>query len=311
MVQAPASAPAPGSAPSPSSGTAAAVQIGRALDSVPAPGLVIAGMCGLQGGAALASGLFPKVGAPGVVLVRLGFAGILLGALWRPRVRWNRRELAAVCATGTLLAIHHLCYYQAVARIPLGEATTVEFLGPFALSLISARRPITVLWSLLALSGVVLLSGDGAYDKVGFLFAAIAGACWASYIVVSSRLARKADSGQALALAVAWGALISLPYGLARAGTQLFSAHVLLLGLAVAVLSSVLPYSFNLAALRRIPPRTFAILSSLEPAVGALIGLIFLSQSLGLVQWTGVAAVVAASVGASARDRRKTNEDPS
>ena len=285
--------------------TRVAAAASRLLGRTPAPGLVLGGVVGLQCGAALSVGLFARVGPAGVVLLRLALAALLLGALWRPRLRLDRRTLGTVLAAGTLLAVHHLSYYEAVGRIPLGAATTVEFLGPFVIALAGSRRPVDLLWSLLAAAGVLLLGAGGtALSPAGLGFAALAGACWGGYILVSARLARSVPGGGGLALAVAWGALLSLPYGLVRAGRELLDPRVLLLALAVAVLSSVLPYSFNLEALRRIPPRVFGVLTSLEPAVGAVVGLLLLGQRLDLWQSAGVAAVALASIGATRRSAR-------
>ncbi|MDH6108707.1 inner membrane transporter RhtA [Kitasatospora sp. MAP12-15] len=282
--------------------------VSRTLGRAPAGGLVVAGLCGLQGGAALATRLYPAVGIGGVVSLRLCLAAAVLCALWRPgllreRGTGLRREpgtLGLIAAAGTLLAIHHLTYYNAVARLPLGAATTVEFLGPFALALAGSRRGADLAWALLALTGVALLGGGGlALNAVGLGFAAVAGACWAGYILVSARLAHRVRDGGALALAVTWGALLSLPFGLASGGTALLKPWVLALGLAVAVLSSVLPYSFQFEAIRRLPAGVFGILTSLEPALGAVVGLLFLDQRLAAVQWIGIAAVASASAGAT------------
>ncbi|MFF8784917.1 DMT family transporter [Streptomyces sp. NPDC015125] len=274
--------------------------MGRALEKAPAPGLVCGGIVGLQGGAALSVRLYPAVGPAGVVMLRLVIAAVVLGALWRPG--WHRQPrgtLGLVAAAGTLLAVHHLAYYEAVGRIPLGAATTLEFLGPFAIALATSRRPADLVWSLLAATGVLLLGEGGVPISLpGIGLAALAAGCWAGYILVSARLARRVSGGGGLALAVAWGALLSLPYGIAQGGSRLLDPGVLLLAAAVAVLSSVLPYSCNLEALRRIPPRVFGILTSLEPAVGAVAGLLLLGQRLGPVQWLGIAAVAAASIGA-------------
>jgi len=286
-----------------SSRTTASTVVGRFLGRVPAPGLVCGGIVGLQGGAALSVGLYPAVGPAGVVMLRLAIAAVLLGALWRPRWRHRSHGTPGIVVTaGTLLAVHHLAYYEAVGRIPLGAATTIEFLGPFALALATSRRPADLVWSLLAGAGVLLLGEGGLpLDLLGIGLAALAAACWAGYILVSARLARRAGGGGGLALAVAWGALLSLPYGIAQGGSRLLEPRVLLLAAAVAVLSSVLPYSCNLEALRRVPPRVFGILTSLEPAVGAVAGLLLLGQRLAPVQCLGIAAVAAASTGASRR----------
>ncbi|MER6734464.1 EamA family transporter [Streptomyces puniciscabiei] len=284
----------------------AALAVGRGLGTVPAPGLVLGGILGLQGGAALTTRLYPAVGPAGVVTLRLAIAALALTALWRPRIRGDRAGLGLAAAAGTLLAVHHLAYYEAVARLPLGAATTLEFLGPFAIALCGSRRAPDLLWAGLAATGVLLLSGTGtALDATGIACATLAGCCWAGYILVGKRLAGHSPDGRGLALAVTWGALLSLPYGITQAGSRLLDPGTLAVAAAVAGLSSVLPYTLQLEALRRLTPRVFGVLTSLEPAIGALIGLLFLGQHLAVAQWAGVAAVALASVGAT-----RTEESP-
>ncbi|MEU4931464.1 EamA family transporter [Streptomyces yokosukanensis] len=267
---------------------------------MPAPGLVLGGILGLQGGAALTTRLYPAVGPAGVVTLRLAVAALALTALWRPRIRGDRATLVVAAAAGTLLAVHHLAYYEAVARLPLGAATTLEFLGPLAVALCGSRRAPDLLWAGLAATGVLLLGGSGtALDTTGVVCATVAGCCWGGYILVGKRLAEGVPDGRGLALAVAWGALLSLPYGITQAGTRLLDPGILAVAAAVAVLSSVLPYTVQLEALRRLTPRVFGVLTSMEPAIGALIGLLLLGQHLAAPQWAGVAAVGLAAVGAT------------
>lgn len=284
---------------------------------MPAPGLVMGGVIGLQCGAALTTRLYPTVGPAGVVTLRLCIAAVVLTALWRPGLRGDRTTLGIAAAAGTLLTVHHLSYYEAVDRIPLGAATTMEFLGPFAIALFGSRRATDLLWACLAAAGVVLLSHSGIpLNAAGLAFATLAGCCWGGYILIGKRLAERVPDGRGLALAVTWGALLSLPYGIAQAGTRLLDPGTLALATAVAILSSVLPYTFHLEALRRLPPRIFGILTSLEPAVGALIGLLLLGQHLATPQWAGVLAVALASIGATRtpgrpREPTTTPESPS
>ncbi|MFE2037444.1 DMT family transporter [Streptomyces scopuliridis] len=274
-----------------------------AVGKIPAPGLVLGSVCGIQFGAAFSPRIYPQVGAPGVVFLRLLIAGVLLCLIWRPRrhaLNSVRGAWWTVIGAGTLLAAHHLAFYEAVKHIPLGAVATIEFLGPFGIALAGSRRAVDLLPACLAVGGVVLLGGGGIpLDPGGLALAAVAACCWAGYILVSSRMARRLSGGQGLAVAVLIAALLSAPYGVAHAGTALLNPHVLGVAALVAVASSVLPYSLNLEALRRIPPRVFGVLTSLEPAAGALFGLLILGQWLAWPQWLGIAAVALASVAAT------------
>ena len=273
---------------------------GRGLGSVPPPMLVLAGIVSVQIGAALAKLLFPIAGALGVVTLRLVLsAGVLLIA-WRPSLRMTRRAWLVVVGFGSVLAVMNAMFYEAISRIPLGVTVTIEFLGPLALALAGSRRWRDVLWALLAAGGVALLTnGGGHLSTVGLLFALGAATCWACYILLSAKLGEHTSGGNGLAVAMGIGGLLILPLGVADAGTALVHPLALVAGFGVALLSSVVPYSVELEALRRIPPRVFGVLMSLEPAVAALCGLIVLGQSLGLVQWLAICLVVGASVGAT------------
>jgi inner membrane transporter RhtA len=277
---------------------------------VPAPGLVLAGVCGIQFGAALAPRAYPQAGAAGVVFLRLLIAGVLLCLLWRPRrqaLSGVKGAWGTVLAAGTLLAGHHIAFFEAVNHLPLGIVATIEFLGPFAIALAGSRRVIDLLPACVAVGGVVLLGGGAgaSLPPAGLALAAAAACCWAGYIMVSARMATRLSGGQGLAMAITWAALLSAPYGIARAGSALLDPQVLWVAAVVAVASSVLPYSLNLEALRRIPPRVFGVLTSLEPAGGALFGLIILGQHLSRPQWLGIAAVACASVTATCLGRSK------
>ncbi|MFI2200461.1 EamA family transporter [Streptomyces sp. NPDC020192] len=282
-----------------------------ALGTVPAPGLVLGGVCGIQFGAAFSPRIYPQVGAPGVVFLRLLIAGVLLCLLCcRRREAFGsvKGSWGTVTGAGALLAGHHLAFYEAVNHIPLGAVATIEFLGPFVIALAGSRRAVDLLPACLAVGGVLLLSGGGVpLAPVGLALAAVAACCWAGYILVSSRMARRISGSQGLAPAVLWAGLLSAPYGIAHAGSALLDPYVLAVAACVAVAASVLPYSFNLEALRRIPPRVFGVLTSMEPAAGALFGFLLLGQRLAWPQWLGIAAVACASLTATflgARERR-------
>lgn len=292
--------------PSPSPRSALTALAGRTFDAIPPPALVLLGIVSVQLGSAVAKQLFGTVGSFGTVALRLFFAAVVLILLWRPPVRMNRRAWTAVLSYGVVLGLMNLCFYLALARIPLGIAVTIEFLGPLAVALAGSRRWLDAFWALLAADGVALLMGGrGDLDLVGLLFALAAGACWGLYILVSAALGRHTAEGNGLALGMAVAALVAVPVGVADGGTALIQPWVLVAGLGVALLSSVIPYSLDLEALRRLPPRVFGILMSLEPAMAALVGLIVLQELLHWSQWIAVVCVVIASVGAT-RDARTT-----
>ncbi|MEU0057808.1 EamA family transporter [Streptomyces sp. NPDC006334] len=263
-------------------------------------GLVLAGGVSVQFGGALAVTLMPRAGALGVVALRLLVAAVVLLVVCRPRLRGHSRaDWATVVVFGVTMAAMNGLFYQAVARIPLGPAVTLEVLGPLTLSVLASRRAVNLVWAALALAGVFLLGGGfGDLDPVGAAFALGAGVMWAAYIVFSARTGRRFPQADGLALAMAVGALLFVPLGLAESGARLLDPVTLGLGAAVALLSSVLPYTLELLALRRLPASTFAVLMSLEPALAALSGFLVLDQTLSAAQAAAIALVVAASMGA-------------
>ncbi|MGW0612775.1 EamA family transporter [Streptomyces sp. NPDC002788] len=271
------------------------------LGSLGPVGLVLAGGISVQFGGALAVTLMPRAGALGVVALRLLVAAVVLLLVCRPRLRGHSRaDWGTVVVFGITMAAMNGLFYQAVARIPLGPAVTLEVLGPLALSVVASRRAINVVWAVLALAGVFLLGGGGfsGLDPTGAAFALAAGAMWAAYIVFSARTGRRFPQADGLALAMAVGAVLFLPLGLAESGTKLLDPVTLGLGAAVALLSSVLPYTLELLALRRLPASTFAILMSLEPGLAATAGFLVLDQALTAMEAAAIALVIAASMGA-------------
>ena len=263
--------------------------------------LVVAGGISVQFGAAVAVTLMPRAGAAGVVTLRLVAAAIVLLLVCRPRLRGHSRaDWGTVVAFGVAMAGMNGLFYQAVDRIPLGVAVTLEVLGPLALSVFASRRLVNVLWAGLALAGVVLLGGGGfgSLDLVGVAYALGAGVCWAVYILFSARTGRRFPQADGLALAMAVAAVLFLPIGIAQAGGKLLVPSTMALGAAVAVLSSVLPYTLELLALRRLPASTFAILMSLEPAIAATAGFLILGQALSWPQALAIGLVIGASMGA-------------
>jgi inner membrane transporter RhtA len=263
--------------------------------------LVLVSALSTQLGAALAVLLFPRVGPFGVVTLRLAVSAAILLLAFRPRLRGRTRgDWALVCGFGLVLGGMNTAIYAAIERIPLGAAVTLEVLGPLALSVAAGRRLLALVWAALALGGVVLLGGGDfrALETGGVLLALAAAVGWAAYIVLSARVGRRFARAEGLALGLVVGTALALPLGVATAGAGLLVPTTLAVGAAVAVLSSALPYSLDMAALRRLPAGTFAVLTSLAPAVAALAGLAVLDQVLLPVQVLGIALVVLASAGA-------------
>ncbi|MFF1415162.1 DMT family transporter [Streptomyces sp. NPDC058289] len=273
--------------------------------------LVVTAGVSVQFGAALAVMLMPRAGAAGVVTLRLAAAALVLLLVCRPKVRgYSRSDWSTVVWFGVAMAGMNGFIYQAIDRIPLGPAVTLEVLGPLVLSVVVSRRLLNLLWAGLALAGVVLLSthgggGLGGLDPLGVAFALAAGGMWAAYIVFAARTGRRFPQADGLALAMAVAAVLSLPLGVIEAGSALLLPSTLLLGLGVALLSSVLPYTLELLALRRLPAPTFAILMSLEPAIAATAGFLILNQALSALDAAAIALVIVASMGAVRSQTRR------
>ena len=270
-----------------------------AADRVPAPLLVLAGIVSVQFGGALAATLVPVIGAGGSVVMRLLFATVLLLAFVRPRWRGHsRRAWLTVVAFGVALGLMNYTFYGSLAHLPIGVAVTIEFIGPLTLAAMLSRRWVDAVAVLAAACGVVLISEAfqtpfAELEKTGIVLALLAGAFWAAYIVLSGRTGAEFPKLEGLALAMVVATLVTLPFGVTSVPT--WTGETLLKGLGIAVLSSVLPYSFELLALRRMSAKVFGILLSLEPAFAALAGLIVLGQVLSATQLFGMALVVAAS----------------
>jgi inner membrane transporter RhtA len=263
--------------------------------------LVMGAVASVQLGAAVATTLFDDLGPAGTVLLRTGFAAVVLLLLWRPQLRGHSRtSLRDAVLFGVALAGMNLSFYGALDRIPLGIAVTLEFTGPFAVAVAGSRRATDLLWVALAAAGIVLLSPGihGSLDTTGVLLALLAGVFWATYIVLAARVGRAFSGGQGLTIAMVVATLVLLPSGIVAGGSNLGHPGLLASGLAVALLSSAIPYSLELEALRRLPKGTFGVLMSLEPAVAALVGLVALGQDLSANEVIAIALVVAASAGA-------------
>jgi inner membrane transporter RhtA len=263
--------------------------------------LVIGGIVSVQSGAAIATKLFNDVGPVGAVALRLFLSAVILAAMWRPSVRLlrgaHRRDLILF---GLALAAMNTSFYLALDRIPLGIAVTLEFVGPLGVAIAGSRQPVDFVWAGLAAVGIALLSPGvgGNLDALGACLALFAGACWAAYIYLAARVGAAFADGAGLALAMVIAGVLLIPFGVAVGGSDLLDLRVLALGVAVAILSSVIPYSFELEALRRLPTAVFGVLMSLEPAVAAIIGFVALSQDLGVNETLAIGCVVVASAGA-------------
>jgi len=253
--------------------------------------------------------MFPVVGAQGTTTLRLIFASIIMLLILRPwRAKLTAKSLKTVIVYGIALGGMNLLFYMSLRSVPLGIAVALEFTGPLAVAIFSSRRPIDFLWIALAIAGLLLLLPAGqsgqTLDPLGAAYALGAGVCWALYILFGQRAG--AEHGiQSAALGVGGAALFGAPIGIAHAGSALLTPAVIPMALAVAVLSTALPYSLEMVALTRIPARTFGTLMSIEPAFGALSGLLFLGEVLTLTQWLAIGAIIAASVGTTLSMRKE------
>lgn len=266
-------------------------------------GALLVSMTSYQCGAAIAKQLFPMVGAQGATAFRLGLGALIMLVARRPwqALRKGMRS-RALWGYGLSMGAMNLVFYMALRTIPLGIAVALEFTGPLTIALAGSRHRWDVAWIVLAVIGLLLLlplRGQAhALDPVGVLYALAAGVGWALYILFGQK-AGTAHGPDAVTLGIAMGALLAVPVGVAHAGTALLSPALLPLGVGVALLSSVLPYSLEMIALTRLPARTFSVLLSLEPAIAALAGAAFLGERLASLQWMAIAAIIVASAGAA------------
>lgn len=277
-----------------------------------AAGAVVLGSICVEVGAALAVTIFPTTGPLGIVTLRLVFAALILLIAFRPSFRGRTRaDWTTVVGFGLVLAGMNVLFYLALERLPLGATVTLEYLGPLILSVVIARRASAWLWALLAFAGVVLLSrgGFGHLDPLGVLLALGAGTCWVGYILLSARTGTRFGRLDGLAIAMAAGAVATLPLGIVTAGTVLLDPLVLVIGLGVALLSSAIPYGLEMLALRRLPAATFSILLSLAPALAAVAGLVLLGQELTVLDAVAILLVVVASMGAVRSAARSTHPE--
>jgi inner membrane transporter RhtA len=272
-----------------------------ATNVVPPTAYVVAAIVSAQVGAAAAKSLFAALGPSATVSLRTAFAALVLLLVWRPHLRGrSRADLLAALVLGVTLAGLSLSFYAALERIPLGVAMTLEFAGPLGIALVGSRRRLDFLWGVLAVAGILVLSPiGGTVDPLGAALALLGGAFWAAYILLSARIGRTIPGGGGLALAMAVTGIVTLPFGIAVGERVAAEPRLLLAALGVGLLSSVVPLSLELEALRHIPVQVFGVLMSLEPAIAALVGLVLLGEVLGLREIAAIALVVTASVGAT------------
>jgi inner membrane transporter RhtA len=269
---------------------------------------VVAAIVSVQAGAAIAKGLFPLIGATGTASLRIGISALILLAVNRPNLsRLSKAQWKAVIPYGLCLGAMNVIFYLSLVRIPLGLAVTLEFIGPLLLAVIGSRRPVEFLWVVLAAGGIAFIApwNERSIDLIGAGLALLAGACWAGYIILGRRTSKILDGGQAVTVGMIFATLVVLPFGIGNGGLGHLSPMILLSGAALALLSSAIPFSLEMSAMRQIPAKTFSILMSLEPAVAALCGLIFLGERLSLYEWMAVAMVVMASAGATLTKDKK------
>lgn len=266
-------------------------------------GLLIIAMASIQSGASLAKSMFPVVGAQGTTTLRLVFASVIMLLLLRPwRAKLTAKSLRTVIVYGMALGGMNFLFYMSLNTVPLGIAVALEFTGPLAVAIYASRRAIDFLWIALAIVGLLLLIPTGTtaagIDLVGAGYALAAGVCWALYILFGQKAG--ADNGvQTAALGVMIAALFVAPIGIFHAGAALLTPSLIPVAIGVAVLSTALPYTLEMIALTRLPARTFGTLMSIEPAIGALSGLLFLNEYLSLSQWMAILCIILASVGAT------------
>ena len=305
-ITAPAPVPTPAAAPAAPAAPRAGRSSGQGHGLGPATLMVLGSCTSLQVGAALATHLFSTTGASGATLLRLGLAAVAMLVATRPGIRtWTRAQWRAVLLFGLTLAGMNAFFYAAVARIPLGVAVTIEFLGPLTLAAVLSRRPRDLGWVLLALIGVGTLGwaggggSGGSLDIVGVVFVLVAAVFWALYILAGARAGAAVPGKGGLAVAMTFAALILVPGGMRGAAHVADRPSLLLVALGTALMASVVPYSLEFAAMRRLPKRTFGILLSLEPAVATLAGWLVLGQRVGPLAILAILAVVSASVGST------------
>lgn len=269
---------------------------------------VLGSVTALGIGTSFAKQLFPQVGSLGTTALRVGFSALLLLALWRPW-RWplSRGDAVSVIRYGIALGFMNLLFYMSLRTIPFGIAVAIEFSGPLAVAMLYSRRLVDFVWLAFAIAGLGLLLPLGqsvvSLDLEGVMYALAAAICWGAYIVFGKRLSHM-HAGHSVSMGLTVAALTVVPFGVWHAGSALLDPHILLFGLCVAAISSAIPISLEMMALKRLPQQTFGIMTSLEPAVAALLGLLLLNENLATSQWLAIVCIMLAAAGSSWTARR-------
>jgi inner membrane transporter RhtA len=281
--------------------------LARAVSAVPPPGLLVLSIVSIQLGAAVAVNLFPVLGPVGTAFLRLAFSAVLLLAAARHTIAWSaRRHAGALLLYGTILGVMNLSFYSAIARIPLGIAVAIEFIGPLGLAAATSRRPRDFAWIALAALGIVLLTPDigRTLDPLGVALAGVTGLCWATFTVMNQRIGRALPGSSGLAIGTAVAALVVLPVEVATGVPGNVDVGVLAAALLVAIFSTALPLSLEFEALKRMTARAYGILVTMEPATAAIVGAVLLGQAMGVQGILAVACVTIAALGVTISDRR-------
>ena len=277
------------------------------LEAIPAVPAILGAIVSVQAGAALAKGLFPALGPIGTVGLRVVLSAIMLMAVFRPGLRaLSSAQWRAVIPYGLILGTMNIVFYLSLSRIPLGVAVAVEFVGPLAVAVFGSRRAVDIAWVVVAAAGIALITpwSGGGTDPLGVALALAAGVCWAAYILLGGRVSRIMPGGASVATGMLIASCVALPAAFATDGFARLTLPLFLAGVGVALLSSAIPYTLEMVALKRLPARTFGILMSLEPAVAALLGVVVLHELLSFRQWLAVALIIGASAGSTLTSRR-------
>lgn len=279
------------------------------LKNIPPIPAVLLAIISVQGGAAIAKSIFPIMGAAGTVALRIGISMLILLVIHKPNFKKiSAKQWKLVLWYGLVLGAMNTSFYLSLSKIPLGLAVTLEFIGPLVLAISTSRKALDFLWAILAAIGIALIapwsSGHADIDLMGAALALLAGAFWAAYIVIGGKLSQIMDGSDAVSLGLIVASFIAVPAGIIEGNLANLNVNTLLMGLGIALLSSAIPYSLEMNALKHIPAKTFSILMSLEPAVAAICGLLFLSEHLFASEWAAIVLVVSASAGSALSKRR-------